>query len=66
MKKLFALVLLLVSLWSMTFTVSAASIGTYVSSGHIKPGEKVVVTIKLEGGIDSSEGATIAAGGTDV
>lgn len=62
MKKLFALVLLLVSLWSMTFTVSAASIGTYVSSGHIKPGEKVVVTIKLEGGIDSSEGATMLQG----
>ena len=62
MKKLFALVLLLVSLWSMTVIASAASIGTYVSSGHIKPGEKVVVTIKLDGAINVSEGATMLQG----
>ena len=62
MKKLFALVLLLVSLWSMTVTASAASMGMYVSSNHIKPGEKVVVTIKLDGAIDSSEGAVMLQG----
>ena len=62
MKKLFALILMLVSLWSMTVTASAASIGTYASSDQIKPGEKVVITIRLDGSVDVSEGATMLQG----
>lgn len=62
MKKRFSPVLMLVSLWSLALTASAAHMNVSVSADSINAGDNVTVSISLDEAINKSEGATMMQG----